>query len=84
MTPGEETVKCFRAKTVSEVLSKGLEQSRKGSRGQRWWRSQSEFCGGSWVAQSVKPQTLDFSSGHDLRVERWSPKPSSASSGESA
>ena len=23
---------------------------------------------GAWVAQSVKPLTLDFSSGHDLRV----------------
>ena len=29
--------------------------------------------GGTWVAQSVKPPTLDFSSGHDLRVVRLSP-----------
>ena len=27
----------------------------------------------SWVAQSVKHQTLDFGSGHDLRVVRSSP-----------
>ena len=25
---------------------------------------------GAWVAKSVKPLTLDFSSGHDLRVMR--------------
>ena len=25
-------------------------------------------CGGAWVAQSVKPLTLDFGSGHDLTV----------------
>lgn len=28
---------------------------------------------GVWVAQSVKPQTLDFCPNHDLRVERQSP-----------
>ena len=28
---------------------------------------------GTWVAQSVKHLTLDFSSGHDLRVVRPSP-----------
>jgi len=30
-------------------------------------------CRGTWVAQSVKHPTLDFSSGHDLRVMRSSP-----------
>ena len=29
--------------------------------------------GGSWVAQSVKRQTLDFSSGHDLMVCEFEP-----------
>ena len=29
-------------------------------------------CGGTWVAQMVKHPTLDFSSGHDLRVLRLS------------
>ena len=29
--------------------------------------------GGAWVAQLVKPPTLDFCSGHDLRVMRLSP-----------
>ena len=28
---------------------------------------------GAWVAQSIKPSTLDFSSGHDLEVLRLSP-----------
>ena len=28
---------------------------------------------GAWVAESVKCVTLDFSSGHDLRVVRLSP-----------
>ena len=28
---------------------------------------------GTWVAQSVKHLTLDFSSGHDVRVMRSSP-----------
>ena len=28
---------------------------------------------GTWMAQSVKLQTLDFGSGHDLRVLRLSP-----------
>ena len=28
---------------------------------------------GTWVAQSVKHPTLDFSSGHDLTFARWSP-----------
>ena len=32
---------------------------------------------GAWVAQSFKPQTLDFSSGHDLTL-RSSPASSSA------
>ena len=32
------------------------------------------ICGGTWVAKSVKCQTLDFSSGHDLRVLRSSLK----------
>ena len=29
---------------------------------------------GAWVAQSVKHLTLDFGSGHDLRVVRFSPE----------
>lgn len=28
---------------------------------------------GAWVSQSVKHPTLDFSSGHDLRIVRSSP-----------
>ena len=28
---------------------------------------------GVWVAQSLEHLTLDFGSGHDLRVVRWSP-----------
>ena len=31
-----------------------------------------EWVRGAWVAQSVERQTLGFSSGHDLRVVRWS------------
>ena len=38
----------------------------------------------TWVAQSVKPPTLDFSSDHGLRVMRSSPVSGSALSGESA
>ena len=35
--------------------------------------------GGVWmVAQSVKQWTLDFSSGHDLIITRWSPSSGSA------
>ena len=33
-----------------------------------------EGRGGTWVAQSVKGPTLDFSSGHDLRVVRLNSK----------
>ena len=40
--------------------------------------------GGAWVAQSVKHPTLDFGSGHNLRVERLSLVSISALSGESA
>lgn len=29
---------------------------------------------GAWVAQSVKHLTLNFSSGHDLRIVQLSPK----------
>ena len=39
---------------------------------------------GVWVAQSVKCPTLDFSSGHDLRVVGLSPASGSKLSGESA
>ena len=39
---------------------------------------------GHLVVQSVKHQTLDFSSGHDIRVLRWSPMKSSTLSMESA
>ena len=28
---------------------------------------------GTWVAQSLKPLTLHFSSGHDLGIMGWSP-----------
>ena len=38
---------------------------------------------GTWVAQSVKCPTLDFSSCHDLRVMRWSPVSGSPLSGDS-
>ena len=38
----------------------------------------------AWVVQSVKCLTLDFGSGHDLRVVRWSPASGSMLSGESA
>ena len=31
------------------------------------------ICWGSWVAQSVKRQTLDFGSGHDLMVYEIEP-----------
>ena len=37
-----------------------------------------QFSGGTWVAQSVKHPTLDFSSGHDLMVVRSSPASGSA------
>ena len=39
---------------------------------------------GTWVAQWVKLPTLDFSSGHDLRVVRLSPMLGSVLSAESA
>ena len=39
---------------------------------------------GTWVAQSIKHPTLDFSSGHDLTVVRLSPTLSSTLSMESA
>ena len=31
------------------------------------------YSGGAWIPQLVKHLTLDFSSGHDPRVVRWSP-----------
>ena len=31
------------------------------------------YCQGAWVAQFVEHLTLDFGSGHDLRVMRLSP-----------
>ena len=39
---------------------------------------------GTWVAQLVKYQTLDFGSGHDLRVLRLSPEWGSTVGMESA
>ena len=39
---------------------------------------------GIWAAQLVKCLTLDFSSGHDLRVVKSSPASGSVLSGESA
>ena len=36
----------------------------------RWFKSE---CRGDWVTQWVKYLTLDFGSGHDLRVVRSSP-----------
>ena len=39
---------------------------------------------GAWGAQSVEWPTLDFSSGHDLKVARLSPGPGFMLSGESA
>jgi len=38
---------------------------------------------GAWVAQSVRHLTLDFGSGHDLRVMRSSPASGSAQAMES-
>ena len=35
--------------------------------------STKSLCVGAWVAQSVEHLTLDFISGHDLRVMRLSP-----------
>ena len=40
--------------------------------------------GGTWVAQSIKHLALGFSSGHDLRVMRWSPVAGSSMGMESA
>ena len=39
---------------------------------------------GTWVAPLVKHPTLDFDSGHDLRVLGWSPMPDSLFSRVSA
>ena len=39
---------------------------------------------GTWMAQSVEHPTLDFGSGHDLRVLGSSPTSNSMLSGESA
>ena len=39
---------------------------------------------GTWVAQFVKHLTLNFGSGHDLRVMRLSPKTGSKPSRKSA
>ena len=39
---------------------------------------------GTWVAQSVKHLTLDFGSGHGLRVMRWNPMSGSKLGTESA
>ena len=41
-------------------------------------------CHSAWVAESVKLMTLDFASGHDLRVLGLSPLPDSVLSVESA
>ena len=43
-------------------------------KGSAWWSFKlgvNEYLhlGGTWVAQSVKQPTLDFSSGHDLTVQ---------------
>ena len=43
-----------------------------------------KIFGGAWVAQSVKHLTLDFGSGHDLRVMRLSPSLGSTLGMESA
>ena len=40
--------------------------------------------GGAWVAKSVKHPTLDFGSGHDIRIMRSSPTSGSALGMESA
>ena len=34
---------------------------------------QENYFGGTWVAQSVEHQTLDFGSDHDPKVVGWSP-----------
>lgn len=43
-------------------------------KGYSLWKNTLQICKnrGTWVAPSVKPPPLDFSSGHDLRVGRWS------------
>ena len=38
----------------------------------------------AWVVQSIKWLTLDFGSGHNFKVLRWSPKSQSALSTEPA
>ena len=43
-----------------------------------------KYKGHTWVAQLVEQPTLDFSSGHDLRVARSSPTLGSTLSMESA
>ena len=42
------------------------------------------LMGGPWMVQSVKSQTLGFSSGHDLSILGWSPTSGSVLSVESA
>ena len=42
-----------------------------------------EFLGGTWEARSVKCLTLDFGSGHDLRIVRSIPASGSAPGRES-
>ena len=51
--------------------------SRLWKRKYRLWSEETRFetkCWGDWVSQLVKQMTLDFSSGHDLRVMSLSPK----------
>ena len=53
-------------------MSNGKEMGKSWDWGSRGLIKSKNFKG-AWVAQLVKHPTLDFSSGHDLRVLRWSP-----------
>ena len=48
------------------------------------WQRKAELGLGAWGAQSVEHLTLDFSSGHDPRVVRYSAESGSVLSGEPA
>ena len=83
--------KCLRTERCSVVFSPCVE-----TRGSQTWpaapilavKSECPKMRGAWVAPWVGHLTLDFGSGHDVRVLRWSPVSSSALgsklSGESA
>ena len=43
-----------------------------------WLQKLSRIIWDAWVAPSVKCPTLDFGSGHDLKIREWSPTSVSA------